>query len=396
MDVLEGRSPIGGLRPGIAGLLESGIVELVNYGRERDGLIPLWVGEGDLPTARYITAAASRGLEAGHTFYTYQRGIPALRSAVAAYLTRHYGVPVGMERILITGGGMQAIMLTLQALLDPGDELVVATPVWPNIMQAAEVIGGRLRPVPMDLHPDRGWTVDLDRMFDTVGPRCKALFVNSPGNPTGTVLHRDALLAIRDFARRRGLWVISDEVYGRLCYAGRPRQPAPSFLEIMDPEERLVVVNSFSKNWAMTGWRVGWATAPASLGQVYENLIQYNLSGVAEFMQEAALTAVTQGEDHVAALIDRCRAGRDLVCDRLSTMPRVRFARPEGAFYLFFEVDGEDDSRVLAKRLVDQANVGLAPGSAFGPGGQRALRLCFAGSEGRLTEAMDRLQPVLS
>ncbi len=396
MDALEGRSPFGGLRPGIAGLLESGIVELVNYGRERDGLIPLWVGEGDLPTAPFIRAAANRGLEAGHTFYTYQRGIPALRAAVAGYLTRHYGVPVDMERILITGGGMQAIMLTLQALIDPGDELVLATPVWPNIMQSAEVIGGRLCPVAMTLDPERGWTLDLDRMFDAVGPRCKALFVNSPGNPTGAVLSRDAMLAIRDFARQRGLWIISDEVYGRLFYAGRPHQPAPSFLEIMEPEERLVVVNSFSKNWAMTGWRVGWATAPASLGQIYENLIQYNLSGVAEFMQEAALTAVTDGEADVSALIDRCRAGRDLVCDRLSTMPRVRFAKPDGAFYLFFEVDGEADSRDLAKRLVDTANVGLAPGTAFGPGGQRALRLCFACSEARLDEAMDRLQPVLT
>ena len=383
--------PVAAIRPAIAALPESGIVEVINYGRERPGLIPLWVGEGDLPTPGFICRAAAQALDDGHTFYTYQRGIPRLRQALADYHTRLCGVPVGSERIFVTASGMQAIVLTLQMLVGPGDEVVVPTPIWPNILAAVQIAGGIVRPVPLDFGED-GWRLDLDRLVDACGPRTRVLFVNSPGNPTGWVMARDDMVRLRDAARARGLWIMSDEVYNRLVYEG---DRAPSFLDVCDPEDRLVVVNTFSKNWAMTGWRVGWLVAPAALGQVYENLIQYNPSGVATFLQHAAVTAVEQGEPFVRSMAERCRAGRAIVCERLAALPRVRFARPNGAFYLFFAVDGEPDSRALALRLVDQANVGLAPGSAFGAGGQGFLRLCFATSAGRLSEAMDRLEAVL-
>lgn len=397
MDGGGNTGPIGGLRTEVSDLPESGIVELVNYGREvtaRDGrdLIGLWVGEGDQPTPAFIMDALERSLRAGNTFYTYQRGTPRLRQALADYHSRTYGLTFPMERFYITHSGMQAIMLSMQSLIGPGDEVVLPTPIWPNVLSAVQILGGRTVPVPADLG-NTGWTVDLDRLMEACGPKTKAIVLNSPCNPTGWMMPREQMIALRDFARMRGLWIVADEVYGRMVF---DRHHAPSFLEICEPEDRLLVVNTFSKNWAMTGFRVGWVVAPPSLGQVFENLVQFNTSGVAVFLQDACATAVEDGDAFLARTIDRCRQGRDLVEARLSALPRVRFGRSAGGFYTFFAVDGEADSRALAFRLVDEAGVGLAPGSAFGPGGEEYLRLCFATSTARLSEAMDRLEPVLS
>ena len=383
--------PLTAVRPAIAALPDSGIVELVKYGGDRPGLIPLWVGEGDQPTPEFICRAALRALEAGQTFYTRQRGIPPLRQALAGYLTRLHGRAIDEERVYVVGAGMQAIMLSLQAILDAGEEVVVPSPAWPNIAAAVQILGGVVRPVPLDFS-DNGWSCDLEQLLAACGPRTKALVLNSPGNPTGWVMTAEEVRRVLDFARARGLWVVADEVYNRMVYDA---DSAPSFLSAATPEDRVLAVNSFSKNWAMTGWRMGWITAPPALGQIFENLVQYNTSGVATFLQPAAAAALEEGEPTVRALRERCRQGRDLVCRRMAGWPRVRLAPPAGAFYLFFAVEGEDDSMALAKRLVDQANVGLAPGSAFGPGGERFLCLCFACSPERLSEALDRLEPVL-
>jgi aspartate/methionine/tyrosine aminotransferase len=390
--VAPGPQPLPGLRPAAAALPESGIVEVLNYGRDRPGLIPLWVGEGDLPTPAFLCEAAAAALRAGHTFYTHQRGIPALRSALAGYHARLAGRPVEAERIYVTASGMQAVMLALQALVDPGDEVVMHAPIWPNIPAALQILGARPVQVATTM-AEGGWRLDLDRLFDACGPRTRAIVVNSPNNPTGRVMPAEEIRAVRDFARRHGLWILSDEVYGRLVYDA---PHAPSFLEACEPEDRLIVVNSFSKNWAMTGWRLGWLVAPAEFGQAFENLIQYNTSGAPTFQQHAGVTAVTQGEAFLAETLARCRDGRALVCEAMAGLPRVRFVPPAGAFYLFFAVDGEPDSRALAFRLVDRANVGLAPGTAFGAGGRGFMRLCFATSTEKLAEAMDRLAPALS
>jgi aspartate/methionine/tyrosine aminotransferase len=382
---------IDAIQPNIAALPESGIVELVNYAREQEGLIPLWVGEGDLPTPAFIADAAVDALRGGQTFYTYQRGIPPLREAVGNYLSRTYDTTVDPERVFITVGGMQAIKQTIQMLIGPGDEIVMPSPVWPNIFVAAQIMGGAVKPVTLTFGND-GWTLDIEKLFDACTERTKAIFVNTPGNPTGWMMSPENMIALRDFARKRGIWLIADEVYGRLTYEV---DHAPSFLEITEPDERVVVVNTFSKNWAMTGWRMGWVVASKELGQVYENLIQYNTSGVPTFLQFGALAAMNDGEPFLAEMRERCRAGREIVCDAFDQLPRVRFARPPGTFYLFFKVDGEPDSRALAFKLADQANVGLAPGSAFGEGGDPYLRLCFCMSADKLSEAMDRLSGVL-
>ena len=383
---------LAAINPRIAAIPESGIVELANHGREIKNLIPLWIGEGDLPTPDFIGEAAMKALRTGQTFYTYQRGIPPLRRALGAYLSGIYGTEVSPERTIVTIGGMQAVMQTMQMLLGPDDEVVAPSPVWPNIGAAVDIVGGRIVDVPLRLG-NAGWTLDLDRLFDAVGPRTKAFFINSPGNPTGWIMPREDQIAVRDFARQRGLWIVADEVYGRLVYG---MDVAPSFLQVCEPDERLVVVNTFSKNWSMTGWRIGWLVGPEALGQVFENLVQYNTSGVPTFLQYGAVAALKDGGPYLDDMIARCRTGRDIVCDALAPLPNVRFARPDGSFYLYLAVDGETDSRALAYRLVDEARVGLAPGAAFGPDSEGFMRLCFGVSHDKLEAAMARLVPALA
>ena len=377
------------IRPMTATLPESGIMAVVNYGSEKPDLVPFWAGEGDVPTPDFISEAAIAALRQGQTFYTYQRGIPPLRQAVAAYLQRHFEVDVGAERVIVTGSGMQALLQTVQALVGPGDEVVVVSPVWPNIFAAILMQDAVPRAVTLTCEPE-AWRLDLDRLFDACGPKTRALFINTPGNPTGWVMDPDDMIRVRDFARARGLWIIADEVYSQFVY-DRPR--VTSFLELMQPEERLIVTNTFSKNWSMTGWRIGWVVIPQSkaLGQVYENLVQYSTSGVPEFLQQGCLAALNHGDAYLAGLVEQCRQGRDLVCEQLAVLPRIRLVRPQGAFYAFFQIEGEHDSMACAKRLVDAANVGLAPGSAFGPGGEGFLRLCFAASHATLQTGVERL-----
>jgi aspartate/methionine/tyrosine aminotransferase len=376
-----------GLRPEASEAPESGIVEVFNYGRNREGLIPLWVGEGDLPTPAFIGEAAGAALAAGETFYTYQRGIPELREAIARYHERLYGRAFDPERFFVTSGGMPAIQIALRMVSGAGDEVVVPTPAWPNFAAATEVGGARAVEVPMQFGND-GWTLDLDRYFGAVTSRTKAMFLNSPCNPTGWTATLDELVAIRDFARQRGLWIIADEVYTRFFYdAAR----SPSFYDVADPEDRILFVNTLSKNWAMTGWRLGWIAAPPAYGQVIENLVQYSSSGTPKFLQRGGVAAFDGGEDFIALQRERALAGRTIVCDGLEATGRVRFHRPPGAFYLFFAVDGEPDTRRLGLRLVDEANVGLAPGDAFGAAGAGFMRLCFLSQPGKLVEATDRL-----
>jgi aspartate/methionine/tyrosine aminotransferase len=375
------------LRPEARDAPESGIVEVFNYGRGRPGLIPLWAGEGDLPTPSFIYDAAAKSLAAGETFYTYQRGLPELRAALARYHTHNFGRSFDPERFFVTGSGMMAIETAVRMVAGTGDDVIVPTPTWPNITASVGVVGAIARPVAMRFGND-GWRLDLDELFDAVGPRTRAIFLNSPSNPTGWTAGIDELKAILAFARERGIWIIADEVYHRFFYEA-PR--SPSFYDVADPEDPILYVNTFSKNWAMTGWRVGWVSAPPRLGQVIENLIQYSTSGVAAFIQRAATVGLDQGEDFIVMQRERARANRAIICNGLAATGRVRFAEPPGAFYLFFSVDGEPDTQKLGLRLVDEANLGIAPGDAFGDAGRGFLRLCFLRSPEQIAEATGRL-----
>ncbi len=377
----------GSLRSEALAAPESGIVAVLNYGRMREGLIPLWAGEGDLSTPAFITQAAQDGLARGETFYTWQRGIPELREALARYHTRHFDRTFSFDEFIVTGSGMHAIQLALTATTGSGDEVVHLSPSWPNFPAAVALSGAR--PVSVRLeHGANGWWCDLDRVKAAVTPRTRAIFLNSPSNPTGWTASREALSEILALARHHGLWIIADEIYSLFHYEGGR---APSFFDIAEPEDRILFVNSFSKNWAMTGWRVGWIRAHPALGQVLENLIQYSTSGVAQFMQRGAVAALDQGDDFIVSQVERARAARDLTCDILSATGHVSLSPPAGAFYLFFNVDGISDSRQAAFDIVDHANVGLAPGTAFGEGGADAFRLCFHRRLDQMEEAAHRL-----
>lgn len=373
------------LHPRATSAPESGIVAVINYARGRDGLIPLWAGEGDLSTPDFIARAAAESLSRGETFYTYQKGVPELRQALADYTGRLYGVETSAERFFVTGSGMHAIQIAVTALAGPGDEVLFLGPLWPNFSAAAAIAGARPVEVLLDAH-EGGWRLDHDKLEAAVGPNTKAIFVNTPNNPTGWTASHDTLRQILRFARLHGLVVIADEIYSRFFYEG---ERAPSFHDVMEEGDLVIFANSFSKNWAMTGWRIGWIEAPAQIGDVIENLIQYSNSGVPAFLQRGAIAALQEGEEFVASQIARAHKARDVFCDVLLATNRVELKKPEGAFYAFFRVDGVDDARAAAFRICDEAGVGLAPGSAFGSPCGHYLRACF---HRRLDEVEDAAQ----
>ena len=376
-----------GLRPEALGAPESGIVEVMNYGRLRDGMIPLWAGEGDVPTPAFIAEAATRSLAAGETFYTWQRGIPELREALARYHTNLFGQPFDSNRFFVTQSGMQALQICVRLVAGVGDEVIVPTPAWPNFAAAIGVAGAKPVMVPQ-IFTETGWKLDYQRLADAITPRTRGIFINSPSNPTGWVATREDQEFVLDLARRHGMWIFVDEIYTRFYFAGGR---APSFRDIRTSEDRILFTDTFSKNWAMTGWRIGWIEAPPELGQTIENLIQYSTSGVATFLQRAGVVALERGESFVQHQIARARHGRDIVVKGLGATGKVRFAPVNGAFYLFFSVEGKPDVRRLGLEIVDQANVGLAPGTAFGAGGEGFMRLCFLRSPEQLQVATQRL-----
>jgi aspartate aminotransferase len=365
----------------------SGIGEIVAYARGRENLMPLWIGEGDLPTPDFITKAAGEALAAGETFYTWTQGIPELRQAIVRYYNRHYGNSLSTDNIYVTGSGMQSIVLAIQAATSAGDEIVHLSPAWPNVVHAITVAEAKPKSVELDF-VDGQWSIDIDRLASSITPKTKALFINSPSNPTGWTATKDDLAAILDLARRHGLWIIADEIYGLYYFDGAR---APSFMDVMEPEDRIIFANSFSKNWCMTGWRVGWMVAPAEIGQSLTNLIQYSTSGVAQFMQKGAIVALDHGDDFVRTNIERARTSRDILCDALVATNRVETRKPPGALYAFLKIDGIADAREEAFRIVDATGVGMAPGTAFGPGGEAFMRACYLRDPKQIEDAAERL-----
>ena len=385
------RNWLDAIQPAIRDAATSGIVEVFNYGRGRQGLIPLWVGEGDLPTPAFISEAAKASLDRGETFYTAQRGIPDLREAIAAYMSRVYGAAPGggafsPENFFVTIGGMHAIEIATRLIAGPGDEALIPSP--PGRISSARWRQRARGRFPCGSTGSDAGASTPEKLAAAVTPATRAIFFNSPANPTGFIATREEISATLELARRNNLWIIADEIYGRITYDGTR---APSFHDVMTPDDKIMFVQTLSKNWAMTGFRVGWLEAPPALGPAIENLVQFTTSGVPVFTQRAAVAALTDGEAFLRSQIERCRRSRDILCEGLAATGRVRYFEPEAAFYLFCAVDGFDDSRALAYRLVDEAGVGAAPGAAFGPGGEGHLRLCFARDPGEIAEAVRRM-----
>ena len=379
------------MRSAIANLEASKIREVANAGMGRSDVLAFWFGESDDVTPEPVRQAAIESLQRGETFYSHNLGLPELRQAIAGYASALHG-PIGADRIAVTSGGVSALMIAMQALVDAGDEVVAVTPVWPNLTAQPAVLGARVRCVPLQARGG-AWTLDLQALLDAITPATRLLIVNAPNNPTGWTLTRAEQQAILDHCRRTGTWVLADEVYERLYYEATPNGCAPSFLDISAPEDRLLVVQSFSKSFLMTGWRLGWLVLPPSLVDAVGKLIEFNTSCSSVFTQRAGLAALEHAGEITPPLVEHMRRCRDTLLPRLAALPLVEVASPLGGMYAFFRLHGFDDSLSVAQRLVSEAGLGLAPGNAFAPEAQGWLRWCFASKDpARLAAGADRLQ----
>ncbi|MCF3932852.1 pyridoxal phosphate-dependent aminotransferase [Acuticoccus sp. M5D2P5] len=383
-----------GLRPLIRNLETDNIADLATKANAMGDVVRLWYGEGDIVTPPFIREAAAASMNAGDTFYVPDmRGRAELVAALARYQTTLHGRPIGEDRSTVTPGGMQAVHLAMMLVCDPGQNVVYVEPQWPNIRHAITLAGGRPIAVGLDMTVHRP-RLDLDRLFAACDESTAAICFSSPCNPTGWTASADELAAILDFARARGIWVISDEVYNRLWFGNEAA--APSMMRLAEPEDRVLTVNSFSKAWAMTGWRVGWLGHPPSIQPVLSAVTQYVNSGTAAFVQAGAAAALKEGEPLVAEIRERCRSGLDAAYEILSEIPSVHLPeKPLGGIYAFFRLEGEDDSRAACRRILEEAKVGLAPGFMFGEAARPFLRMCVFRDTGTVREAAGRIAAAL-
>src|SRR5438067_2981328 len=382
-------------RSAVRALVASEIREVANAGMGDSDILPFWFGEPDEVTPAYIRDAAVASIAAGETFYTQTFGIPDLRAAIAGYVTRLHR-PVAAGSVAVTSSGMNALMLAVEALVEPGDRVVCVTPLWPNLTEIPKILGADVVRVALEFGR-AGWPLDVERLLSALTPGTRVVMINSPNTPTGWTIPREAQQTILEHCRRHGIWIVADDVYERLYYAtaGKDMTCAPSFLDLADPDERLVSVNSFSKAWLMTGWRLGWIAAPPALMPDLGKLIEYNTSCSPVFVQRAGVVAIRDGEPTVLHTLERFRAARDFLVAKLVRLGAVHAASPPGAMYVFFRVGGVTDSLAFCKRLVREARLGLAPGSAFGPEGGGFVRWCFAAGQDRLAEGVRRLETFL-
>lgn len=370
----------------------SRIRELAEVAMSMDGVLKLYFGESNLPTPEYIKQAAVRALANGYTFYTENAGLPSLRSALALHYTKLHGVDLDPENeIVITASGVQALMVGIRCLLDPGDEAIVLTPAWPNGAAIAVMSNAMARQIPHPLRGDR-YGIDFDALEDAITGRTRLLLYTSPSNPLGWVATEEEQQLLLDFCRRHDLWLIADEVYDRLYYEGAALgEPVPSILRRVTREDAVIVVQSFSKAYCMTGWRVGWLVARRDVAERATRLNEFIISHAPSFAQRAAETALADGEEELARMIARLKENRDFCWAALRQMPGVTVPKPEGAFYLFPKIEGLTDSFDFCRRLLQETKVGLAPGVAFGAGGEGSVRICYAAERAILEEAMERL-----
>lgn len=383
-------------REAVRQLNVSRIREVANAGMGRSDLLAFWFGEPDQVTPGFIRHAATDALDAGETFYTENLGIMPLREAIAHYVSGIHGKTrgeTGVENIAVTNSGMSALMITNQALVGPGDRVVTVTPVWPNLVEIPKILGADSIAFPLTFSA-HGWHLDLERLLAALTPDTVAFYINSPNNPTGWTIDNESQRAILEHCRRHGIWILADDAYERI-YFENEQGIAPSFLDIADPDDRLVSTNTFSKAWQMTGWRLGWMVMPKALSSNVATLIEYNTSCAPGFVQRAGVSALELGEPTVRDFNARLKSARDFLLERLMALPGVEASVPSGAMYAFFRIAGAEDSLAFCKRLIDSAGLGLAPGVAFGPEGEGFVRWCFAASQTRLEDGIARLDKAL-
>jgi aspartate/methionine/tyrosine aminotransferase len=377
-------------------LRPSGIGRISALGNGRAGLIALWYGESDLVTPDFVRDAAKQALDDGHTFYSSSRGLPRLREGIAHWMQRFVDVQVDVERITVPGSAMLSVVLALQCLVREGDEVIVISPMWPNIFQAVQVVGGVPRFVRLRRDAGGPWRLDMDELAAAITPRTKAVFLASPSNPTGWIMPAEQQAALLALCRARGIGIVADEVYGPIVFDGRH---APSFASIARDDDALFIVNSFSKAWAMTGWRIGWLIHPPRLAEAIGTMAVAANTGASSFVQVAAIAAIEQGDEFLATMRARVRRNRDQLGAFIAAQARLDWAEPPGGFYGYVAIDGVQDSMAFATALLEQAGVGVAPGMAFGPeddrDNDRHVRICLAIDPQRFATALERMGRVI-
>jgi aspartate/methionine/tyrosine aminotransferase len=370
-------------------LPRSGIREVMEAAGARDGVLRLDIGDPDFPTPEHVVEAAARAAADGYTHYGPSRGLPSLRAAIADKVLRENGVGCTPDDVVVTTGGAGAIFVCFLALLDPGDEVLLPDPGWPNYLAMASAVGARAVRYPLD--PATGYEPDLDELERRIGPRTRVLVVNSPANPTGTVLGAESLRALGELAERHGLWLLSDECYDALVHEG-----VHTSAGTVVGTERLVTVFSFSKTYAMTGWRLGYAVAPPRLAPVLAAAQEPVVSCPSTVAQKAAEAGLLGPADALEAMRRAYRRRRDAALAVLDGAG-VGYARPQGAFYVFVDVGAAGEpSRDFARRLLDDDAVAVVPGSAFGEVGEGRVRVSLAAPDDAVREGLGRLARALA
>jgi aspartate/methionine/tyrosine aminotransferase len=375
----------------------SRIRELAEIAMSMEGVLRLYFGESNLPTPEYIKQAAVRAMQEGFTFYTANAGLPSTRRAIADHYRKLQGVELDpASEIVVTASGVQALHLGIRCVLDPGDEALVLTPAWPNGSSIVSMANAVVKQIPHPLCGSR-YRVDFDALEAAVTPRTRMLLYTSPSNPLGWVATDEEQQGLLDFTRRHNLWLVADEVYDRLYYsAAKLGTPVPSILKKATRDDAVMVVHSFSKSYCMTGWRLGYLIARRDLASKATQLNEFVVSHAPTFTQKAGETALAEGEDELLRMLERLKENRDLCLKALGGMNGITVPKPDGAFYLFPRVEGLKDSFRFCKRLLEETKVGLAPGVAFGAGGEGSVRICYAAERSILEPAMDRLGKFLN
>ena len=412
----------------------SRIRELADIAFGMDGVLRLYFGESSQPTPDFIVRAATRAMHEGYTFYTENAGLPSLREAIADYYQRLHSVRIDPAReIVVTASGVQALNVAIRCVLDPGDEALVLTPAWPNGSSIVKMANARVVAIPQPLdHSTHRYSIDWAALESAVTERTRMLLYTSPSNPLGWVATEEDQERLLAFCRRHNLWLIADEVYERLWFqnghaaeaayidsnrhAGHAASaayssldtrresrvlnsgpanpihgPVPSILRKATRDDAVIVIQSFSKSYCMTGWRLGWLVARSDLAAKATQLNEFIVSHAPSFVQRAGETALRDGEYFVGEMVERLKSNRDFCLDAMRQMPRLEVPQPEGAFYIFPRVDGVTDSFDFCKRLLLETKVGIAPGVAFGPGGEGSVRICYAADREVLASAMERI-----
>ena len=380
----------------LARVPSSGIRALGEIAMTMDGVLRLYFGESNVPTPSFIVDAAVQALRDGHTFYSENAGLPVLRRAIAEQYLRLHGVELDPDReLVVTASGLLALHLAIRSVIDPGDEAIILSPAWPNGAAIVTLSHGVPVEVPLALAGER-YEIDFGALEAAIGPRTRLVLLTSPSNPLGWVASIDEQRRLLELCRERGIWLLADEVYERIYYDGSEiGDPAPSVLRLCDRDDAVHVVQWFSKSYCMTGWRVGWLVARSDLGPKLAQINEFYVSHAATFAQHAALAALVHGENELRRMVAGLKESRDFCIAALRALPGVTVPDPGGAFYLFPKIDGVEDSFAFCRDLLLAERVGIAPGSAFGGGGEGSVRICYAAERAVLEPALERLQRFL-